>query len=77
MSKPEGLAALKDGTTTFTRFETSELRPRVTGDLAVVTGRLQRTRSAGPPDDWQFRKVYRRHASGWQVINYFAWESPK
>ena len=77
MSKPEGLAALKDGTTTFTRFETSELRPRVTGDLAVVTGRLQRTRSAGPSDDWQFRKVYRRHASGWQVINYFAWESPK
>ena len=80
MSKGEALAVFKDGATTFTRFETSDVHPRVTGDLAVVTGRLQRTRNFGgrvAPEDWQFRKVYRRDASGWRVISYHAWEPPQ
>ena len=45
MGKAEALATFKDGGTTFSRFETSDVHPRVTGDLAVVTGRLQRTRN--------------------------------
>jgi creatinine amidohydrolase/Fe(II)-dependent formamide hydrolase-like protein/ketosteroid isomerase-like protein len=45
MSKADALAMFKDGAATFTRFETSDVQPRVTGDLAVVTGRLQRTRN--------------------------------
>jgi ketosteroid isomerase-like protein len=88
MGKGEALAIYKDGGATFSRFETSDLHPRVTGDLAVVTGRLQRTRNFTPStslragggvasDDWQFRKVYRRDPSGWRVISYFAWELPK
>jgi creatinine amidohydrolase/Fe(II)-dependent formamide hydrolase-like protein/ketosteroid isomerase-like protein len=80
MGKAEALAIYKAGGATFSRFETSDLRRRVTGDLAVVTGRLQRTRNvSGRPasDDWQFRKVYRRDGSGWRVISYFAWELPK
>jgi creatinine amidohydrolase len=76
MNKAEALAAIKDGAAAFTRYETSDVHPRVTGDLALVTGRLQRTRNA-VPEDWQFRKVYRRDASGWRVISYHAWESPK
>ena len=80
MSKAEALAMFKDGTATFTRFETSDVHPRVTGDLAVVTGRVQWTRdfSGGvASEDWVFRKVYRRDASGWRVIGYHAWELPK
>jgi ketosteroid isomerase-like protein len=70
----------KTGGMTFSRFETSELQPRIMGDIAVVTGRLQRTRTGGGRttiDDWRFRKVYRRDASGWRVISYHAWEPPR
>ena len=88
MNKAEAMATFKDGSTTFTRFETSDVHPRVTGDLAVVTGRLQRTRNVGPStslrpaggpvsEEWRFRKVYRRDASGWRVICYHGWEPPK
>jgi creatinine amidohydrolase/Fe(II)-dependent formamide hydrolase-like protein/ketosteroid isomerase-like protein len=79
MSKAEALAMFKNGTATFSRFETSDVHPRITGDLAVVTGRLQRTRNFSgrtASEDWQFRKVYRREGSGWRVISYHAWESP-
>ena len=80
MGKAQALAMYKDGATTFSRFETSDVQSRVTGDLAVVTGRLQRTRNFTgrvASEDWQFRKVYRRDASGWRVISYHAWEAPK
>lgn len=77
MGKAEALAMFKDGAATFSRFETSDVHPRVTGNLAVVTGRLQRTRSFSgqvASEDWQFRKVYRRDAAGWRVIGYHAWQ---
>ena len=80
MGKAEPLAMVKAGTATFTRYETSDLQTRITGDLAAVTGRLQRTRNIGgriASEDWQFRKVYRRDASSWRVISYFAWELPR
>lgn len=73
------LAMVKDSGT-FSRFETSDVHPRVTGDLAVVTGRVQWTRSLSgrvAAEDWQFNKVYRRDASGWRVISYQAWALPK
>ena len=77
MNKADALAMYKDGGATFSRFETSDVETRVTGDLAVVTGRLQRTRNFSgrvASDDWHFRKVYRRDATGWRVISYHAWE---
>ena len=80
MAKVQALAIYKDGAAAFTRFETSNLHPRVTGDVAVVTGRLQRTRNFSgrvASEDWQFRKVYRRDASGWRVNSYHAWEAPQ
>jgi creatinine amidohydrolase/Fe(II)-dependent formamide hydrolase-like protein/ketosteroid isomerase-like protein len=80
MSKAEALAAHKAGGAAFSRVESSDVHPRVTGDLAVVTGRLHRTRRVEgrvAADDWRFRKVYRRDASGWRVISYHAWETPR
>ncbi len=77
MGKGQALALHKRGAVTFSRFETSDVHSNVTGDLAVVTGRLQRTRNIDgrvAADDWHFRKVYRRDAAGWRVISYFAWE---
>ena len=80
MGKAEALAMHKSGAATFARFETSDIHRRVTGDVAVVTGRLQRTRDFNgrvAMEDWRFRKVYRRDASGWRVISYHAWEMPR
>ena len=80
MGKADALAMFKNGAATFTRFETRDVRARITGDVAVVTGRLQRTRNFSgrvASEDWQFRKVYRRVASGWRVISYHAWESQR
>jgi creatinine amidohydrolase len=80
MNKAEALANVKVGGATFSRVESSDVHSRVTGDLAVVTGRLQRTRNSSgrvAPENWLFRKVYRRDAQGWRVIGYQAWESPQ
>jgi creatinine amidohydrolase/Fe(II)-dependent formamide hydrolase-like protein/ketosteroid isomerase-like protein len=77
LNKADALAMYKDGGATFSRFETSDVETRITGDLAVVTGRLQRTRNFSgrmASEDWQFRKVYRRDAAGWRVISFHAWE---
>ena len=79
MSKAEALAPVRQGAPDSVRVEASDLRTQVGGDIAVVTGRLRRTHSApgSTPDNWAFRKVYRREASGWRVISYHAWEPPK
>jgi len=79
MNKGDALAIHRNGGATFSRYETSEVDARITGDLAVVTGRLHRTRNFGGrqgSDNWLFRKVYRRNASGWRVISYHAWVRP-
>ena len=41
----------------FSRLETSDLHPRVTGDLAVVTGRVQRTRNVSPSSGRPWRRT--------------------
>lgn len=76
IGKAKALAMVNEGAATFSRFETSNVHSRVSGDVAVVTGRLQRARNS-VADDWHFRKVYRRDASGWRVISYQASEPPK
>jgi len=78
MSKPEALGFLRSGRMKLLRYETSAIRTRVYGDAAVVTGRLQRTRSINNQelsDDWRFIKVYIRHAGKWQVVAWQASES--
>jgi uncharacterized protein (TIGR02246 family) len=78
MSKADALAFARTARMRFERYETSQIRVRTYGDTAVVTGRLQRTRSlAGKQttDDWRFTKVYVRHDAMWRVVSFHASDS--
>jgi ketosteroid isomerase-like protein len=78
LTRPDALAVARSGRMKFQRYDTSELRVRVYGDAAVVTGRLQRTRDMGGrvlDDDWRFTKVYVRHEGRWQVVAFHASEA--
>ena len=79
MNKAESLAFARAGRMRFERYETSDVKVRVYGDTAVVTGRLQRTRTVGGrqrADDWRFTKVYARQAGAWRVVSFHASDSP-
>jgi len=74
MDKTESLKFVRSGKIKFRIYKTSDLRIRVYGDAAVVTGQLERTRSSNVgsfEDDWRFTKVYVRRAGRWQVV---AWQ---
>lgn len=74
MDKTESLEFMRSGKMKFRIYKTSDLRIRVYGDAGVVTGQLERTRSANLgefEDDWRFTKVYVRRAGRWQVV---AWQ---
>ena len=80
MTKPEVLAFARSGRMKFLRYETSDISIRVYGDAAVVTGRMQRTRTLNGQelsDDWRFTKVYARHEQTWRVVSFHASEAPK
>ena len=80
MTKAEVLVFARSGRMKFLRYATSDLNIRVYGDAAVVTGRLQRTRTLNGQelsDDWRFTKVYTRHAQTWQVVSFHASEAAK
>jgi ketosteroid isomerase-like protein len=75
MTKSDALGMLQPGRMTFERYDTSELQIRVYDQMAIVTGRLRRTRVIADKkaeDDWRFTKVYARRASGWQVVSFHA-----
>ncbi len=79
-SRDQSLAVWKSGKFKLARYETSDVRIRLYGDAAVVTGRLQRTRHMGDrktDDDWLFTKTYVRTKDGWQVVAFHASEAPK
>jgi ketosteroid isomerase-like protein len=78
MTKAQALAFARSGKMAFQKYETTDLRIRVFGDAAVVTGRLQRTRTRNGQvveDDWRFTKVYIRRGSQWQVVAFHASEA--
>lgn len=78
MTKAQSLAFAKSGRMHFQRYETSDIKVRVYGDAAVVTGRLQRTRTINEKqvdDDWRFVKVYVRQAGIWRVVLFQASDS--
>ena len=59
MSRAEVLSFARSGRLKFLRYTTSDVHVRVYGDAAVVTGRLQRTRTLNGneiSDDWRFTK---------------------
>ena len=75
LNKTQSIALLRSGHFKFPRYETSDIRIRVYTDAAVVTGRLQRTRSINGnniDDDWRFTKVYVRRSGKWQVVAWHA-----
>ena len=71
MNKEESLAIWTSGKMKFDIYKTSDLRIRVYGDSAVVTGQLVRIRDASSKkfeDDWRFTKVYVRRKGKWLVV---------
>ncbi len=75
MDKSESLAVVRAGRMKFHTYKTSDLRVRVYGNSAVVTGQLERTRSSDHKefeDDWRFTKVYVRRDGRWQVVAWHA-----
>ena len=78
MSKADALKFARSGRMKFLRYQTSDIRIRVYGDAAVVTGRLQRTRSMtgqGISDDWRFTKTYIRQERRWRIVAFHASEA--
>lgn len=75
MTKTEALEFVRSGRMRFQRYQTSGVRIRVYEKAAVVTGRLQRTRTINGQevaDDWQFTKLYIRKGKQWQVVAWHA-----
>ncbi len=75
LSKRSSIAILRSGKVKFERYETSDLGTHVYDRAAVVTGRLQRTRSVQGRevnDEWRFTKVYIRRGGKWLVVAWHA-----
>jgi len=80
MGKTEVMAFARSGRMKFLHYASSDINIRLYGDAAVVTGRLQRTRTMNGQelsDDWRFTKVYTRHAQTWRVVSFHASEAAK
>ena len=80
LTRADALAAARSGRMRFDRYETSDLRVRVYGDSAIVTGRLRRARRRDDrvvEDDWRFTKVYVRRGALWKVVAFHASEGPE
>ncbi|MFZ0336207.1 MAG: nuclear transport factor 2 family protein [Candidatus Acidiferrales bacterium] len=78
MSKAQALAFARTGRMKFQRYETSDVKARVYGDAAVVTGQLNRTRVMNGKtveDNWRFTKVYVRRGGTWKVVAFHASEA--
>jgi hypothetical protein len=78
MNRDQVLAFARSGRMKFLRYSTSDIRVRIYGDAAVVTGRLQRTRVLNGQevsDDWRFTKMYVRESHKWRVVAFHASEA--
>ena len=78
LQRAEALEFARSGRMRFDRYESLDLSIRVYGEVAVVSGRLRRTRTAAgrvADDDWRFTKVYVRTGDTWRVIAYHASET--
>lgn len=78
MTKTTALNFARSGRMKFLRYQTSDIHVRVYRDAAVVTGRLQRSRTMNGKevdDDWRFTKIYVRQAHKWRVASFHASEA--
>ncbi len=79
MKKADVLAFARSGRMKFESYATSNVQVRMYGDMALVTGRLKRSRTLNGQaidDNWQFTKVYRRSNGQWRVIYFQASDVP-
>ncbi|MFQ5701515.1 MAG: nuclear transport factor 2 family protein [Acidobacteriota bacterium] len=77
MGKADVIGIWRSGRMKFQHYEISDVRIRVYGDAAVVTGRVERARiidGREVADDWRYTKVYVRRTGRWQVV---AWHASK
>jgi hypothetical protein len=73
------LGVMASGRMKFDRYESSDTAIRIYDGAAIVTGRIQRTRTVGgreSKDDWLFTKVYVRRAGRWRVVSFHASNAP-
>jgi hypothetical protein len=78
LTRADALRFARSGRMKFLSYRTSDIRVRVYDNAAVVTGRLQRTRSINGQeisDDWRFTKMYVRGANKWRVVAFHASEA--
>jgi hypothetical protein len=78
LTKADAVKFARSGRMKFLSYKTSDIRVRVYDNAAVVTGRLQRTRSMNGQelsDDWRFTKAYVREAGQWRVVSFHASEA--
>jgi ketosteroid isomerase-like protein len=78
LTKADAVKFARSGRMKFLSYRTSEIRVRVYDNAAVVTGRLQRTRSMNGQemsDDWRFTKTYVRESGQWRVVSFHASEA--
>jgi hypothetical protein len=78
MTKADALKFARSGRMKLLGYRTSDIRVRVYDNAAVVTGRLQRTRSMNGQeisDDWRFTKTYVRETGQWRVVSFHASEA--
>lgn len=79
LSKADSLKVWKSVPVKFDRYESEGVSAKVEGTVAVVTGRISRTRTFGDrsaKERWYFTKVYRLSNSGWRVIVFHASDAP-
>lgn len=75
MTKQNAMGIARSGRIKFQRYVTSDIRVRVYGDAAVVTGLVERTRNLNGrdiDDKWRFTKVYIKQTGKWQVVAWHA-----
>jgi len=75
ITKESAIGIARSGRMKFKRYQTSDVRTRLYGDAAVVTGQVERTRELNGrdvDDKWRFTKVYIRRAGKWQVVAWHA-----
>ncbi len=78
LTKSDALKFARSGRMKFLTYRTSDIRVRVYDNAAIVTGRLQRTRSMNGQeisDDWRFTKAYIRDSQHWRVVSFHASEA--
>jgi hypothetical protein len=78
MTKADVLKFARSGRMKFLRYQTSDITIHVYDKAAVVTGRLQRTRTLNGQEvsnDWRFTKTYVRQAGQWRVVAFHASEA--